>query len=455
MPAVTAFRGLGYSMARYASGSIPQRVRLPDEPQRHPGRLADVTDVVSPPYDVIGDVERARLLARDPRNAVRLELSAEADPYAAAAAALAAWRADGTLARAEQPSVYYYAHPRSQRPDDPAVRGVLARVLLEPWGSGVRPHERTRPGPKRDRLDLLRATQTQLSPILAIYFDRSQRYRHVMSRPWSDEWRARDGDGLLHQLAAVEPDARLLGYLSRQRLLLADGHHRYETAIAFQQEVRDRPENRGAPEGSLAADWVMAVLVNAEQEELEIRPTHRVISGLAPGAVEAVVHEPGPLFEAEALPVAELPARLERLRDEPEPAFGVVLGPDDCWLLTGRPEALGERMRRERGSTAVRGLDVAVLHAAVLRDRLGIDPDIDLESSAEEVRRPGSILYTKDPNDAIQRVLSGDGQAAFLVRPTRMEQLADVAAAGDLMPHKSTYFYPKLLTGMAFYPLED
>ena len=140
------------------------------------------------------------------------------------------------------------------------------------------------PGPKADRLALLGATRTQFSPILAVYFDRSERYRHVMSRAWSDEWRARDEDGLLHTVAEVEPDDRLLTYLSRQRLYIADGHHRYETALAYQAEVRSDPALADLPPGELAADWIMAVLVNAEMEEIDIRPTHRLLRDGNPGA---------------------------------------------------------------------------------------------------------------------------------------------------------------------------
>ena len=187
------------------------------------------------------------------------------------------WLADGTLERRAEPAAYYYRHGTASAPDDLTVEGIVVRVLLEPWGDGVRPHEHTMPGPKADRLALLRATRTQLSPILSVYFDRSERYHHVMARAWSDEWRARDGDGILHQLVAIEADDRLLGYLGRQTLFVADGHHRYETALAYQAEVRADPRWADAPPGSLAADWIMMMVVNAELTELEIRPTHRLL----------------------------------------------------------------------------------------------------------------------------------------------------------------------------------
>ncbi len=349
------------------------------------------------------------------------------------------------MAREPEPRFYYYGHARTDAPDEPVVHGVLARVLLEPWGSGMRPHEHTMPGPKADRLALLRATRTQLSPILVTYLDRSERYRHVMSRAWSDEWRARDGDGLLHTVAAIEPDERMANFLSRQTLYVADGHHRYETALAYQAEVRSHPDWTDAPAGALEADWVMALLVNAELEELEIRPTHRLLLLADPDALRDLVRDPGPVFTAEPIPPAELAAALEARRDGEAAAFGLVLGADDGWLLVAEPDAAAERMRRERTSTAVRRLDLSLLHAALLDDRLGITP--------AAVAAGEHLAYTRSEADALARVRSGEARAAILVRPTRLDQLAEVANAGDVMPQKSTYFYPKLLTGMAFHPL--
>jgi uncharacterized protein (DUF1015 family) len=449
MPQVRPFRGIGYALDRFAADRVPDRIRLAEEPPEHPGRpIADLSDVACPPYDVISPAQQAELLARHDRNAIRLELSPEPDPHAAAGQTLAAWLEDGTLERRAEASVYYYAHATPANPDEPTVQGVLARVLLEPFGDEVRAHEHTMPGPKADRLALLHATRTQLSPILALYFDRAERYRHVMSRAWTDEWRARDADGLLHTLAAVEPDERLLGYLSRQVLYVADGHHRYETALAYQAEIRADPRWADAPPGSLAADWMMIALVNAELEELAILPTHRLIKDRTDAeALRALVTDADPLWQAIPLAPGEVARRLEALADSEEPAFGVILPAGEGWLLVGDADGVADRMRRERVSTAVMGLDLAVLHAAVLSDRLGID--------GAALAAGERLAYTRDEVDARDRVARGDAAAAILVRPTRLEQLAAVASADDVMPQKSTYFYPKLLTGLVFNPLDD
>jgi uncharacterized protein (DUF1015 family) len=424
MPLVRPFRGLSYALDRYS----------------------DLTDLVCPPYDVITPAQQAELLARHERNAVRLELPPDPDPHAAAAATLAAWRADGTLVLRGAPSVYHYAHGTSRRPDDLAVHGVLARVLLEPLGGEVRAHEHTLAGPKADRLAHLRASRTQVSPILAVYFDRSAA-PDLTGQEGADQWRARDEDAIRHALDASEPDDRLLAYLSRQRLFLADGHHRYETALTYQAEVRSDPRWTDAPPGAVAADWIMAVLVNGELEELEILPTYRLILRANPEVLRALVADPGPLWRAIPAPSAELAGRLAEPRLGAAPAFGLVLGGDEGFLLVGDADAIADRMRREPGSPAVRSLELAVLHAALLADGLGIDE--------AKVAAGGWLAYTRSEAEARAAVARGEAQAAILVRPTRLEQLAAVASAGDVMPQKSTYFYPKLLTGMVFNPLED
>ncbi len=188
------------------------------------------------------------------------------------------------------------------------------------------------------------------------------------------------------------------------------------------------------------------VLVNAELEELEIRATHRLIRGVDSGPLRSLAADPGPLFQA--IPVAPglLAERLAQTDGAGTPAFGLILGGDDGFLLVADADALADRMRREPVSSAVGRLDAAALNAAILGDRLGLDP------VAEAGER---ILYTKEPADALAQVRSGAAQAAFLLRPTGLDQLAAVALAGDVMPQKSTYFYPKLLTGMAFHSLED
>jgi len=429
MPRVAPFAGLHYSSARFGGAGLPARV-------------TDLSELVCPPYDVIGDAKRDELLERHAQNAVRLENSAEPDPHAAAAAALHAWIEDGTLERRTEAVAYSYRHATPAAPDEPTVEGIVIRVLLELWGDGIRPHEHTMPGPKADRLALLHATKTQLSPILAIYFDPSEPAR----QPAGAAWQARDDDGLIHELTAIEPDAALVDHLGRQTLSIADGHHRYETALAYQAEVRADPRRAGALPGELAADWIMMMLVNAELTELEIRPTHRILLDADADALRALTIDDA-LFTPIPVAPESLASALDERRLADEPTFGLVLPGGDGYLLVGDPDGIADRLRRERMSGAVRALDLAALHVVVLGDRLGI--------SEADVAAGERLAYTRDEADARDRVTTGGAAAAILVRPTRLDQLADVAAAGDVMPQKSTYFYPKLLTGMVFNPLED
>ena len=445
MPRVSAFAGLHYSLARFGAPTVPARVRMAEDDVARETRLADITDVACPPYDVIDEATRRRLLDLHDRNAVRLEFSAAPDPYGAANETLRDWVADGTLERRGEPALYSYRHATASAPDEPTVDGLVVRVLLEPWGGGIRPHEHTMPGPKADRLALLGATRTQLSPILALYFDSTQTPDLV--RAFGDEWRARDDDGLIHQLRAFPPDDRLLADLARQTLFVADGHHRYETALAYQAEVRDDARWADAASGELAADWTMMMVVNAELSELQILPTHRILLDGDPDALRALAAGDDALFTSIPLPPAGLAAALEDRRTAREPIFGLVLPGGEGYLLVGDRGGLDARLGRERKTSAARDLDLTALHVALLEDRLGI--------SADDLAGGKRLAYTRDEAEARQRVATGEAKAAILVRPTRLDQLADVATAGDVMPQKSTYFYPKLLTGMVFNPLED
>jgi uncharacterized protein (DUF1015 family) len=190
----------------------------------------------------------------------------------------------------------------------------------------------------------------------------------------------------------------------------------------------------------------MMMVVNAELTELEILPTHRILIDVDLDALRALAAGEDPIFSSTPTPLAKLAAELEARRFADEPAFGLVLS-QGGYLLTAEADALAVRLRSEPMSRAVRALDLAALHVAVLRDRLGV--------SEADVAAGKRLAYTRDEAEARDRVTTGDATAAILVRPTRLDQLADVAAAGDVMPQKSTYFYPKLLTGMVFNPLED
>jgi uncharacterized protein (DUF1015 family) len=403
------------------------------------GRVGALADVVAPPYDVIGEEQRAELTARSPYNVVELDLPRDpggGDPYEHAAELLRQWTAEGVLTRDSEPTIWaleqgYSALDRSRL----TRRGFLARVRLIPYGEGIRPHERTQPGPKEDRLRLTRATRHNLSPIFALH--PGDAWRHLEPALAGDPWgEVTDDDGTTHRVWRIGDPAvhdALTAELAPGELLIADGHHRYETSLAYEREVGE--------EGP--ADYVLMALVSLEDPGLTVFPTHRLISGLAddPARQEALGTGLKQLFDIEEVPDGEL---------DPAGADGVgVFGYIDSHFKRGFRLRLREAGRLEETladhSPAYRRLDAAILEELVLKGILGMTTD--------DVAAKRGIGYTPRIDEALSKLDAGGYQAAFLLRPTPVDQVREVAAAGETMPPKSTYFFPKLLTGLVFNPL--
>ena len=403
------------------------------------GRVGALAEVVAPPYDVIDDAQRAELAARSPYNVVELDLPRDpggGDPYEHAAELLGQWTDGGVLTRDSDPTIWAleqdYATPDGSRL---TRRGLLARVRLAPYGEGIRPHERTQPGPKEDRLRLTRATRHNLSPIFALH--PGDAWRHLEPALGSEPWgEVTDGDGTTHRVWRIEDPAvheAIAVELEPGELLIADGHHRYETSLAYQREV-----GPGGP-----ADYVLMALVSLEDPGLTVFPTHRLISGLAddPAKQEALGSGLKELFEVEEVP-----------KEEPDPGGveGVgVFGYLDSQFNSAYRLRLASNPALDQAlagrSEAYRTLDAAILEELVLKGILGM--------STDDIAAKRGIGYTPSIDDALAKLDAGDYQAAFLLRPTPVDQVRDVAAAGETMPPKSTYFFPKLLTGLVFNPL--
>ena len=394
--------------------------------------------VVAPPYDVIDEAQRAALAGRSPYNVVELDLprDRDGDPYQHAGELLSEWTDEGVLARDSEPAIWALEQDYSA-PDGSRLtrRGFLARVKLAPYGEGIRPHERTQPGPKEDRLRLTRATRHNLSPIFALH--PGDAWRHLEpalgDEPWGD---VTDGDGTTHRVWRIDDPAvheAIATELAPGELLIADGHHRYETSLAYQAEV-----GSGGPQ-----DYVLMALVSLEDPGLTVFPTHRLISGLAddPAKQEALGTGLRELFEVEEVPADEL---------DPGGTEGVgVFGYMDSHHKQAFRLRLASNPALDRAlagrSEAYRTLDAAILEELVLKEILGM--------STEDIAAKRGIGYTPSIDDALAKLDAGDYQAAFLLRPTPVDQVRGVAAAGETMPPKSTYFFPKLLTGLVFNPL--
>ena len=343
------------------------------------GRAGPLEDLVAPPYDVIGPAERERYLARSPYNVVHLTLPDSEDE---AGRTLRTWRENGVLAT-EEPS--FWALSQDYVGPDGVARtrtGIVASLRVEPYENGtVLPHERTHRGPKEGRLRLLRATQTQLEPIFLLYEGQA---------PFEVPDRNAELEVEGARLWRLEDDA-LGEAFSDRRLLIADGHHRYETALAYHEEV-----------GTSASGHMMVVLVSLEDPGLTIFPTHRVF------------REP---------PANLLPGEK---REDPE-------------------SALDELGRLERDRAAVVVYDGST--------ELAVDGAGELDVQLVDRLGQEGLSYTADWREAVRAVDDGEAAVALLMRPTRIEDVFEVAARGETMPQKSTYFYPKLVSGLLFHPL--
>ena len=397
--------------------------------------------VVAPPYDVIDAEQRARLAAQSPHNVVEIDLPQGDEPYAAAAETFAAWRDEGVLTRDEEPAFWALTQDYTGPDGRPYTRhGFFARIRVEDYGAGrIRPHERTHPGPKEDRLRLTRATKANLSPIFALHDDPDNAAwkalePHLEGEPYAD---VTDPDGTRHRLWRVADPAAIDGVaaaLEPSELLIADGHHRYETARVYADEIGGEGAHR----------YVMACLVALQDPGLTVFPTHRLLTGLDDGKREALREAVTRDWEIDQVELADVePAA--------EDGDAVRLGYLDAGhrrplrLTLTAQEAVDNELAGR--SDAYRHLDTAVLEALILKGALGMSED--------DISHLHGLDYSRTTDEARERVLSGDVQAAFFMGPTPVRRIQDVAAAGEVMPPKSTYFFPKILTGFLFHPLDE
>jgi uncharacterized protein (DUF1015 family) len=400
-----------------------------------PAKVGGLAVVTAPPYDVIDEEQRVELARRSPHNVVELDLPRDhsgGDPYARAARLLDDWTLEGVLRRDSEPAIW----PLEQDYDGPDGRrltrhGFLARVRLAPYGEGIRPHERTQPGPKEDRLRLTRATKHNLSPVFALYpGDAWLDLAPALEDPWDE---VTDAEGTTHRVWRVgNPEVHRAVHeeLADAELLIADGHHRYETSLAYQSEA-----------GGGAADYVLMALVSLEDPGLTVFATHRLLKDLSDEQRERIRTVATEQFELEEVPEAEIAPS----PDDPPGTFGYMdahhLKP---WRLRLKEEAL---LVRELGdhSESYRRLDAAILEKLFLTRAVGL--------SADDIAGKRGLRYTPDASDAIAKLRSGEYDAGFFLGPTPVELVGEVAADGETMPPKSTYFFPKLLTGIVFNPL--
>ncbi len=413
--------------------------------------VGSLQDVVAPPYDVIDPAMRAELLERSPYNAVAIDLpkpygetgpqaEGEGDPYASAGQAIEAWKKAGALVQDEEPAIWAMEQEYTG-PDGSAHtrHGILARVRVEDFDTGqVLPHERTLPGPKQDRLELMRATRCNLSPIFSLSTRDpwpivQQRIETELDGPWGE---ATDAGGTVTRLWRIaEPGAHdeVTELLADAQLLIADGHHRYETAISYRDEIGDEGDH----------NYTLMALTGLDDPGLSIYPTHRLLSGLAanPERQRRLGEGLRETFEIEEVPID----RVDPLGEEGVGVFGLYDSHHkQAYRLRLKDTAELDRLL-EGEPEAYRRLDAAILETLVLKGIAGLSED--------DILAKRGLGYAKSVEDSLRLIDDGAYDVAFLLRPIPVDQTKAICESDANMPPKSTYFFPKVLTGLVFNPL--
>jgi uncharacterized protein (DUF1015 family) len=421
-----------------------------------------ISDVVSPPYDIIDAAGQKALYDRHPQNVIRLELGMD-DPgddatrnrYTRAAETLRSWLKNGALKRDAQPAIYYhtieYAPPAADaRAPRKTLRGFLTTTKLEPLDSGqIYPHENTRSAAKSDRLNLLKACNANLSPIWLLYSDPQNAVlglleRAVKGQPARIDFQ--DDQGCRQQLWAVADPAvlgQIVDIMRGTPLFIADGHHRYETALNYQRFRREQP---GTSETLKPYDGVLMLLSPLEDPGLTVLPTHRVTTTPLP-PYTAIKSRLGETFEFKEFPFSgdnTAPVRAQfiealRTHGRTTPTFGLALRGETRYVTL----SLKPAHRPDANASPRAKLDVSLLQQLVV----GTLCPTQHEQEA--------IMYTKDDHEALNWAADGTGTGALLLNATKVSEVQAVAKAGERMPHKSTYFYPKPLTGLVINVMED
>lgn len=408
--------------------------------------VGDLDKVTSPPYDIISPEDRVYYHKLHPNNFVRLVLGEEFptdsesdNRFTRSKGYLENWLESGALKEDEQPALYVYQQVFEQNGAKKTVRGFTCEVKIAAYDEKViLPHEWTLARPKSDLAVLIRQVKANLDCVYGLYADADRELDAVMDEAMAGKpiEQATDKNGVVNTIWAITDESeigKVQSFLAEKQIAIADGHHRYETAMAYRDELR---RTTGCNCGDCAFDYVLMTLVNVYEEDMTIYPTHRVLGNLAQDALDSLDEDLGLLFEVRA---SRKDALLEDMAREG--AIGMY-HTGGAMILKPKPgiESLLP------GAEPSRKLELSKLHKLILEKHLGIDD--------EKLRNQAHIIYTRDASEAFKLVDSGERQIAFLVNHIPVKAVLDIAAAGEKMPQKATYFYPKLLSGMALRKLD-
>ncbi|MEP7234229.1 MAG: DUF1015 domain-containing protein [Ignavibacteriota bacterium] len=412
---------------------------LPFIGTRYNSEKVNPKDVVSPPYDVISAAQQAELYAKDPHNVVRLELNHDEDPYTRAKKYLDDWKADQVLMPEESAEFYvYYQTFITPAREQVTRRGVIGKLRLKPYSTGdVLPHERTLSGPKKDRMQLLEVTRTNLSPIFGLIDDDALIFDHTIDvvvaiDPLVDiDEATMNGENIRHTMWKLTDRAlatRLEKLVASKKIIIADGHHRYETAVAYAQA---HPDDE-------AAQYMMIFIANLHSEGTVILPTYRILYGSKDFNQYKFIAELRNHFAIEVVTTRE--EGIEKLKKD-----------SSSLTLCQMPEEPHFILIRDMGDlsncTALEKLAVYRLHEKILKGVAGL--------TQEEINAKTNLLYPHTLEELDSMIGEHDYDAAFILNPTTPAEVIEVTSAGEFMPQKSTFFYPKLLSGIVFYELDQ
>ncbi len=429
----------------------------------NPEKIKSLKDVVTPPYDVITPDQQESFYGRNEYNVIRLDLGKDApqdgpqnNKYTRADDFFKKWRKDKILNQDPDPAFYRYevryeissgdeADPSGTATDaqvQKTLKGFFAAVRLEPFSSGnILPHEDTFPKVKEDRLNLLRAARANFSPIMMLYSDPDKTIQGLLESKGPGASPRLDfshEDGTRQTLWSVDDSGmtgKIRAMLASRTLLIADGHHRYETALNFSRECAE-------------GERMMMLLVNMDDTGLSLLPIHRVIRGLPAEQIRALIDSLERYYDVDR-GVKDLPQLRQRMRKAASRAsvLGMYTGQGEHLLLTLKAQARDRVLRDSKIAPELAGLDVSIFDQLVLEDLLAF------KGGAAD--RGTHVVYIKDPKDGVDMITRGEAQAAFFLNPIGIGVVQDLAGKGIKMPHKSTYFYPKPLSGLVLRALPD
>lgn len=401
--------------------------------------------VCCPPYDIISAAEKEAFLSNNEHNIIRLELPEPTEEgYNGANKTFKAWQDAGLIATDATPCIYIYEELFSVKGVSYAFKGFVCYVQLAEFSEGiVLPHEETLSKAKTDRFNLINATGCSFSQIYSLYSDKKGETTALLNELSSGapDQSFTDNDGVTHNLWIVpecDKTREICAQFKERKLYIADGHHRYETALNHRRFMRENGVNEGNSE------YVMMFLVDMENDGLVVFPTHRIVKGVEGFSSEVLLQKAQKYFDVKAINETEIESFLDEEYKNGKKAY-VYFDGENFAALSLKDITVMDKIFPEK-SEALRRLDVTVLHSLVLEETLGIDK--------ENMANQKNLTYTRSIDEAINSAKQG-ADCCFILNPTRIEEIADVAAAGEKMPQKSTYFYPKLITGMVMNKIKD